>query len=140
MHVLSNPTWRLIGPVLWRVDWRHRYWAASDKMALKWLFFAFLANLLAQSTVGKTGWLAVLLSAVSLFVIHFLPRRLVAAIGALMVTQALVSIALALVLAAAGLPPLTREIILVSWALWCMASGLRMALTYLRTPKAEMPG
>lgn len=139
MSILTNPTWRLVGPIFLRVDWRHRYWFATRKAAYNWLVLAVLSDLLAKSIAGKWDWLSLVLAFVTPLLLSRLPPRFGAAAGGLLVTQALASVGIALGLFMLGVPYGWREAVLSVWAIWCAFALLYLALTYLRTPRREMP-
>lgn len=139
MSILKNPTWRLLGPIFLRTDWRHRYWAATKKTAYGWLAASFLADLLAKSIVGQWNWWLLLLAVVAPLVLSRFPARLAAAAGGLLVSQALASIGLAVALFALGVPYVIRELALGVWALWCAIALVYLIITYIRTPRREMP-
>lgn len=139
MKILKNPTWRLVGPIFLRADFRHRYWYASTRTAYAWLVLAVLADLLAKSIVGQWDWWSLGLALVAPAILSQLPARFAAAAGALLVSQALGSLLLALGLYSLGIGYAWREISLTCWAVWCGFALLYLALAYLRTPRAEMP-
>lgn len=139
MTILKNPTWRLIGPLFLRADFRHRYWFASKNTAYTWLAMALLADLLAKSLVGQWSLFSLALAVVTPVVLSRLPPRFSAAAGGLLVTQALGSILVAMGLVALRVPYAWREIVLVGWAVWCAVAFVFLGLNYFRTPRAEMP-
>lgn len=139
MKILKNPTWRLLGPLFLRADFRHRYWFASTRTAYTWLAMAFLADLLAKSLVGQWNWWLLAMAVVAPVILSRMPARFAAAAGGLLVSQALGSIVLAFLLVALGVPYALREAILGGWAIWCGFALAYMGVMYLRTPRAVMP-
>lgn len=123
-----------------RPDFRLDLWRATAGQARRLLIAAAIADLSAQALVGQPAWWTVLFALLTPAVFWNLPARLSAAAGLLLVAQALGSVGVVLVGHAAGLPRTGVDVLAVAWWAYCFAALITTGLTYLRTPKTQMPG
>lgn len=122
-----------------RTNFRHYAWKVSSAEGRVLLVLATVADLLAQWWLGEPNMMT-LVAAVALPCLFWrLPSRLVAGAGGVLLVQSLGSMVVILLLTAAGLPHFGVEGAALAWWFYCITALVMLGLSYMRTPKAQMP-
>lgn len=124
-----------------RADFRLSHWKVSQKEARSWLIAAAVANVIAQVFVAHPG--AVIWNSlgglVTTAVLWYIPARLSAAAGGLLVVQAIGSVVVIVAAHLIRLPGALIETLAWLWSIYGTVALAALALKYFQTPKTQMP-
>lgn len=129
---------RFFDPLLLRADFTQTCWARTHWEAGAWLAGAVGSDLMVQLLVGQPNVWTVLISLLTLVCFWYAPPRLIGAIGALYITQAVGSL---IVVSLVSTITDAQAIITASallWGVWCLFALVKLILVYTRTPKASL--
>lgn len=139
MNILQLTLLRLVQPLFLRVDFRSGHWSASVEKAHFWLMMSAGIHIALLFLLGQLAFMDFLFAIAFPAFLWRLPPSLALAGAALNASLAIASVLVIVGMLVLGFSPSIVQMAAYLVQIWGVVALIKLALTYIRTAKSEIP-